>query len=234
TQRHHALALEPRDVVVGAAGLAEDLRRVLAEERPATPMPDRGAFEAQRRAEPADGAEARVRQIHEELAGDEMRVAEHVAVIGDLAARHPRRSQGGEPVRSRFCSGDRLDRGDERIAVVPAQRRVRVARIAIDTPTFTGGPPSSPVTLMSPLCAWTMMSSAGRSAFGPSRPHPVTATYTRRGSLFKRSRGARPRSFIVPGRRFSTTTSADRTRSENSFRPASRLRSIATERLSRL
>ena len=106
---------------------------MLAEERPATPMPDRGAFEAQRRAEPADGAEARVRQIHEELAGDEMRVAEHVAVIGDLAARHPRRSQGGEPVRSRFCSGDRLDRGDERIAVVPAQRRVRVARIALET-----------------------------------------------------------------------------------------------------
>ena len=39
---------------------------------------------------------------------------------------------------------------------------------AIDTPARTPGPPAGPVTLIIPLSAWTIRSSAARSRYGPS------------------------------------------------------------------
>ena len=44
---------------------------------------------------------------------------------------------------------------------------------AIETPGLTGSPPSSPVTLMSPLNAWRIRSKPPREASGPVRPYPV-------------------------------------------------------------
>ena len=39
-------------------------------------------------------------------------------------------------------------------------------------PLLTGGPPGSPVMLMTPLIAWAMRSKPGRCAHGPVCPKP--------------------------------------------------------------
>jgi hypothetical protein len=113
-------------------------------------------------------------------------------------------------------------------AFMPAQRS------PMGNPERTGRPPISPVSDMPPPSAWTIMSNAGRSRYGPSRPKPVSEVTTRFG-LTARSTSAPMESFsIVPGRKFSITASADPTSASSASRPASVLRLMQTLSLLRL
>ncbi len=54
-------------------------------------------------------------------------------------------------------------------------------RSPYDVPGRTGPPPGSPVIDMIPPIAWTTMSSAGRSLYGPVWPKPDTLAMMTRG-----------------------------------------------------
>ena len=56
--------------------------------------------------------------------------------------------------------------------MMPSAENIPAVMSAIDTPHLTPGPPSGPVTLIMPLSACTIRSSAARSRYGPSWPNP--------------------------------------------------------------
>src|SRR4051812_11593758 len=73
-----------------------------------------------------------MRQIDEEATSGEVRIGEDVAIVCDLAARHPRAAQQGEPVRGRARGRDLLDERDELAEVRAALGAVVEARIALE------------------------------------------------------------------------------------------------------
>ncbi len=103
-----------------------------------------------------------------------------------------------------------------------------------ESPGRTGRPPGSPVMLMTPPMPCTTMSSAGRSRSGPVCPKPDVAAYTRRGLRACSTSQPRPRRSIVPGVKFSMTTSACSTARRNRSLPSAVCRSMAMLRLPRL
>src|SRR5688500_3952326 len=105
---------------------------MFAEERPCALETDRRATEAERRAEPADPAEARVRQLAEEAASLQVRVLERAAVVRDLGARHARGAKAVEPLGHRAKRGHLLDERDERADVRATARRVGEPRVALE------------------------------------------------------------------------------------------------------
>ena len=94
-----------------------------------------------------------------------------------------------------------------------------------------GGSGSVPVIDIRPDSAWMIMSYAGRCASGPVAPNPLMAAYTRRELSAARRSGGNPSRASVPGRKFSTSTSARRISSVRAARPASCFRSSTTDRL---
>jgi hypothetical protein len=104
---------------------------------------------------------------------------------------------------------------------------------AAGTPTFTGGPSSVPVTLMSPLMACTTPSTPGRSFHGPCCPKAEMLQYTRRGLRVRRVSAPSPKRSATPGRKLSTNTSAPSASRRRTCRPSGRFRSTTTLRLLR-
>ena len=96
------------------------------------------------------------------------------------------------------------------------------------------GPPSgSPLSAAKPLIASAREAKPGRRAYGPSWPKPLMRAITSFGLAAISSSGRSPSSSSLPGRRFSTRTSAVATRRRMASRPASVLRSSTMERLPR-
>ena len=104
----------------------------------------------------------------------------------------------------------------------------------IGRPERTGRPPMSPVSDMPPPSAWTIMSNAGRSRYGPSRPKPVSDVTTSDGFSSRSTSAPMPSFSIVPGRKFSTTASAEQTSLSSAARPSSDFRLMQTLSLLRL
>ena len=86
---------------------------------------------------------------------------------------------------------------------------------------------------INPPTAWTIKSYPGSVAPGPS-PNPLIEQYTRPGLSAQEVSAPRPKRAITPGKKFSTSTSARRTRSWAMIASAARLRSRAMERFVRL
>ncbi len=121
-------------------------------------------------------------------------------------------------------------------ATMPTAAYSPLTMSAIEVPTLTrrasaGGAGSVPVIDISPDNAWMIMSYAGRCAAGPVAPNPLMAAYTRRALSAVRRSGGKPSRASVPGRKFSTSTSARRISPASAARPASCFRSSTTDRL---
>ena len=58
--------------------------------------------------------------------------------------------------------------------MMPKAAYIPAVMSAMETPQRTPCPPGSPVTLIMPLSAWRIRSSAARSRYGPSWPKPET------------------------------------------------------------
>src|SRR6266850_1564268 len=107
-------------------------------------------------------------------------------------------------------------------------------RSPIEFPTFTGGPSGKPVMSMMPPSPCTMRSYPARCASGPDSPKPEIEQYTRRGLRRLSALKPTPSRSIVPGRKFSTTTSLLRARLRRMSRPSRALRLSVTLFLPRL
>src|SRR5947207_13491519 len=109
-------------------------------------------------------------------------------------------------------------------SVTPCAADMPATRSAIDVPIFTGGPSGKPVMSINPLSACTTRSYPARPPSGPDSPKPETPQYT--SFLFSVPSVAYPSpSFsIVPGRKFSRTTSLILTRAVKIFRAAGAFR----------
>ena len=101
-------------------------------------------------------------------------------------------------------------------------------------PGRTGPPPGSPVMLSMPPMPCTMMSSAGRCAYGPLCPKPEMEQTTSRGFRARSVASPRPSRSIVPGLKFSMSTSERSASRSRSSRPSGLPMSIAMLRLPRL
>ena len=101
-------------------------------------------------------------------------------------------------------------------------------------PGRTGPPPASPVMLSMPPMPCTMMSSAGRCAYGPVWPNPETEHTTSRGLRARSVSWSSPSFSIVPGRKFSMRTSERSASRSSSSLPSGLARSMAMLRLPRL
>src|SRR2546428_7756742 len=104
---------------------------------------------------------------------------------------------------------------------------------AIGNDGSVGGPSASPVVWAKPLIASTIVPNPGRSRYGPSWPQPEMRANTSRGFSADSASQPRPQPSKVPGRKFSTRTSAPRTSRLSSAWPAGCARFSVTERLPR-
>ena len=96
-----------------------------------------------------------------------------------------------------------------------------------------GGPSGSPVAAANPLIASARVPKPGRRAYGPTWPNPVMRAITSRGLTACSSSGPSPQRSRVPGRKFSTSTSASASIRRRTAAPASCDRSRVTVRLLR-
>src|SRR6478609_2379816 len=96
-----------------------------------------------------------------------------------------------------------------------------------------GGPSAWPVRCANPLIASARVPKPARAAYGPVWPKPVMRATTRPGLSSCRTSGERPQRSRVPGRKFSTSTSAVATRRRKTSAPAADDRLSATVRLLR-
>src|SRR5712692_3136457 len=101
------------------------------------------------------------------------------------------------PVRMRESNAARM----AWLAYSPALRSL------IGTPTLAGSS-GRPVTDNTPLIACATRSKPPRSRYGPVCPKPEIEQYTSAGYLACTSSNPKPSRVIVPGRKFSTSTSA--------------------------
>ena len=102
------------------------------------------------------------------------------------------------PVRERWMTADRIDTA--RCSPVPVSPMVAPGRI--------GRPSRSPVMLITPPVACAIMSNERKSACGPSSANPLTWAKMQRGLMAWISSHPNPSFSIVPGAKFSITTSA--------------------------
>ena len=98
-------------------------------------------------------------------------------------------------------------------------------------PGRMGRPSGSPVMLITPPVACAIMSNERKSACGPSSAKPLTWAKMQRGLMARTSSQPKPSFSMVPGAKFSTTTSARSMSRRRSSLPASDLRLQVTERL---
>ena len=100
------------------------------------------------------------------------------------------------------------------MAVITARAPVRPATSSARGMAGTsGGESGNPVIATSPLMASATVPNPGRCRYGPVWPNPEIRRTTRRGFRSRRPSGASPHRSSVPGRKFSTRTSARPTRS---------------------
>ena len=102
-----------------------------------------------------------------------------------------------------------------------------------EVPGLIGGPPGSPVSERIPPAPCTTTSRAGRVLIGPVCPNPEIEAKISRGLIADNTSYPSPRLAIVPGVKFSTSTSNSGTSCLNSSRPSSCLRSSEMLRLPR-
>ncbi len=95
------------------------------------------------------------------------------------------------------------------------------------TPMRIGGPSASPLSAIVPPIAWATASTATIRLYGPVWPKPLSAAYTSRGFTSRSAGKPMPRRSIVPGRKFSATTSASRASRFTRSVPADVFRSMA-------
>ena len=91
----------------------------------------------------------------------------------------------------------------------------------------------SPKPTCRPARAWTIGSQPAASRSGPVLPKPVMEQVTSRGLSARRSARSTPSRESTPGRKFSTTTSAERASARARRRSSGTRRSRTTERLPR-
>src|SRR6478752_9390440 len=96
-----------------------------------------------------------------------------------------------------------------------------------------GGPSAWPVRCAKPLIASARVPKPARAAYGPVWPNPVIRATTRPGLSSCSASGERPQRSRVPGRKFSTRTSAVATRRRKTSAPSAADRLSATVRLLR-
>ena len=96
-----------------------------------------------------------------------------------------------------------------------------------------GSPPGTPVIDASPDIASAIDANPGRCAYGPSWPKPLTRVMMSFGLRACNTSGAKPKRSKIPGRKFSTNTSASSMSRRNTSRSDSFFRSSATVRLLR-
>ena len=113
------------------------------------------------------------------------------------------------PVRMRESNAARI----AWLAYSPALRSL------IGTPILAGSS-GEPVTDSTPLIACATRSKPPRSRYGPVCPKPEIEQYTSAGYLACTSSNPKPRRAIVPGRKFSTRTSAVSMRRHSTCFPA--------------
>jgi hypothetical protein len=97
-----------------------------------------------------------------------------------------------------------------------------------------GGRSAGPVWNAKPLIASASVPKPGRCAYGPLCPKPVSLTSTSPGLSARSRSGPSPHRSSVPGRKFSTTTSAHAASRRNTSAPSAHPRSSPTVRLLRL
>jgi len=107
-------------------------------------------------------------------------------------------------------------------------------RSPTDTPHRTGSPPALPVILIVPPSACATMSYAGAAAFGPVCPKPEIEHKIIRGFAALSCAYPTLKRAIVPGEKFSTTTSDFAASSSRIAAPSALRKSIVILRLPRL
>ena len=111
--------------------------------------------------------------------------------------------------------------GPARCAVIPIAAHSPAARSDSGNAIFVGPDSGSPLTLMSPVRAWTIRSNAGRCDHVPSAPKPLIEHKMIVGFALHIQSNPYPIVSRRPARRFSITTS-DCSTSRESTSPTSR------------
>ena len=111
---------------------------------------------------------------------------------------------------------------------------IPVAMSPRELPTRVGGASGKPVRPMRPPRAWAVMSKASLEDSGPVWPKPLMEQYTSRGFSSLRASCPRPQPSMVPGEKFSTSTSALRARRRHRSCPSGARRFRVKDRLLRL
>jgi hypothetical protein len=116
---------------------------------------------------------------------------------------------------------------------VPRHAYVAASESPSEMPARTGGLSGSPITYRIPPIASPIEPKPARLAYGPVCPYPVTRVTIRPGLVCHSVSGASPQRSSVPGRKFSTTTSAVSISLRTSACPSGRRRSQVTDFLLR-
>src|SRR3954462_8428178 len=108
------------------------------------------------------------------------------------------------------------------------------SRSPIGTPTRVGSSGPGPVSDISPASPWAIWSSPARPPWGPSCPNPLIERVTNRALSSASTSVPKPSRARVPGRKFSSRTSARRSRAVSTALSPSSLRSRVIDSLVRL
>src|SRR3954470_20045336 len=141
-----------------------------------------------------------------------------------IAASSEVRTTWPRPVRSRSSSA----------ASTPYAPYMPASRSPIGTPTRCGSSGPGPVTDISPPSPCAIWSYPARPPSGPSWPKPLIARVTSRALSSASTSVPNPSRARVPGRKFSSRTSARRSRAVSSALSSSALRSRVIDCLLRL